>query len=38
MLQAYFKTSVKRFVDSCVSDIDRAVLQKYIYWALAFKT
>mmetsp|Transcript_34814 Transcript_34814/g.81358 ORF Transcript_34814/g.81358 Transcript_34814/m.81358 type:complete len:490 (-) Transcript_34814:187-1656(-) len=28
MVQAYFKTSVKRFVDSCFQDIDRSVLQR----------
>ena len=28
MLQAYFKTAAKRFIDSCVQDIDRALLQR----------
>ena len=28
MLEAYFRTAATRFIDSCVQDIDRALLQR----------
>ena len=28
MMEAYFKTAAKRFIDSCIQDIDRSLLQR----------